>query len=559
ATVPAAVAAAALVAAEGRLYQIGGFDAKGNVTHRVDIYDPAGNAWQGGPALPTAVAAAPAVVVGRRLYVLGGWTDQEKTPANAVQVLDLGTGKWSKGPALKVAVAGATAAAVDGKVYLISGWIADGPGGRKIGSDVQILDPGSGKWSKGANAALPAAGASAVVVDRQIYVVNGRIAGDQVTDRTTIYDVAADAWAPGGPSTIFGVYEAAIGRLGDRVYLVGGRAKVGGGTQQIVQELDLNQALGQQSWRPGVPPLAPVAAAGAAVLSGALYVSGGRTMLAADAAPGAATSAVQLFRPNRGWAVSGDVAVLSLSGVYFGTGAQYLAPGELALLLGQNFVTPGAPPATWKIKVGGLDAMVLPPAAGPLPPQILPFVVPPDLDPAPGKATLEIIKDGAPQQAPPLEIPIAPAAPVLFVFNYGELAEPTFLDNAGAMACNEDGSLNCANQPAKPGQALSLWATGLGKAPDKAQFSVDLGGVKVKVDAINPPPVPLPGVYLIRLIVPEGVPFASYLPTTVTANGKVTSNRVGVAIRADAFRTTPPIPCEAGLPAVFPGFPPPKP
>src|SRR5688572_21058142 len=57
---------------DGRIYVIAGFDAAGNGTTTVEVYDPLADAWQRRTDLPEARDHAMAAAHGGRLYVFGG-------------------------------------------------------------------------------------------------------------------------------------------------------------------------------------------------------------------------------------------------------------------------------------------------------------------------------------------------------------------------------------------------------------------------------------------------------------------------------------------------------
>ena len=561
---PVAAEGAAVVGVSDLVYRIGG-RGDGGVLARVDVFDPAQNAWTAGPALPKAVAGAAAAVSGDRIYLFGGWTDAaSKTPTDAVQVFDTGTRSWSQPTKLPQAVAGATAAAAGGKIYVIAG--ATGPA---ITGAVRIYDPASHAWSDGIAAAVPTAGASAVAVGNRIYVAGGRLASGQATNRTAILETATNLWAL-GPDLLYPTVDASAVVLEERILLLGGRPGAGLPSLPFLQELPLDAT----AWRPALPAGVPVAGGGTAVAGGALWAVGGRVQSLVDAPPGALSTLVQVYRPFRGWDCSGDVPVFTSANVMNAAGLGALpsvvAPGSMAMVWGFYFAGPGEAPSL-EIRVGGKVApliAVVPPFFSYIPVWRAFFQIPADLDASKGKATFEVIKLGAKKQAAPVEISVAPTAPGLFLFNYGEFFEPAYLEHNGALAVNEDGTLNSANQPVVPGQTVTLWATGLGADPDLAKkIDLRIGGKKAKVQSVSPPPSPPPGLppflgaQLVAATVPDGAELASFSPVAIKVDGK-TGNPVGLAVRDAAYRSTPPTPFPFGLPAVFPWIPvpaPPKP
>lgn len=553
---PEPTADAVVVEAGGRLYQIGGTD-KNGITGRVNVYDPIKNQWSSGPALPYPTASAQGAVVGRRIYVLGGWTDPNQPPTARVHVLDIDSGQWEEKEPLKVPVAAGTATAVDKKIFVISGSRSSANGEPDIVPDVQILDTRNHTWSQGTEAAMPAVGASAVAVDDEILVIGGRTAGNDVSRRTGVYSPKTNLWSL-GPDTINPVYQAAAGRIEGRIFLVGGRSKVEGQTLMGSQELDL----ARDKWREGLPQPLSVAAAGGAVLGEAFYVIGGRAT--SEDGPGTLTQAVQVLQPARGWLSCAQLPLFTAAGVIsLGAEPRPQSPGALALLVGSNLA---GPPDSVTITVGNQPAPIV--AALP---QAVFFQIPTQLSTKTGRAELRLTRSDSQQQAPPIEIPVAPIVPGLFVYDYAEPVEPAFLRHNGVMATNDvDGTLNFASQPARPGELVSLWATGLGKDPLSPDLPNDLkaivGGKEAKVEKITPMPVPppplpqvqIPGVYLVQVRIPNDAQRASYSPVVLRYKN-MESNPVGLSIRDEDWRKDPKVMWPEGLPAVFPFLAPPPP
>src|SRR5688500_15015608 len=62
----------AAAAVGGRVYVLGGYAADGATLATVEVYDPAADAWSGGPDLPVAVNHAMAATLDGVLYLAGG-------------------------------------------------------------------------------------------------------------------------------------------------------------------------------------------------------------------------------------------------------------------------------------------------------------------------------------------------------------------------------------------------------------------------------------------------------------------------------------------------------
>jgi len=84
------------------------------------------------------------------------------------------------------------------------------------------------------------------------------------------------------------------------------------------------------------------------------------------------------------------------------------------------------------------------------------FLVPPAPNMAPGPVKVYVTVDGL--HGPTVELTLAPAAPALFQ-----------LDAHNAVATLVDGSVLTPSSPAKPGDVVILWATGLGDTTPSAE------------------------------------------------------------------------------------------
>ena len=111
----------AAVAAEGKLYVIGGrYDQDKNLP-TVEIYDPQTDTWVRGPDMLSATSGLTAAYLDGRIHVTGGEDLFGLTVSNQHQVLDLATMTWELWPDLPGARHGLTSQAVDGKWIVIGG------------------------------------------------------------------------------------------------------------------------------------------------------------------------------------------------------------------------------------------------------------------------------------------------------------------------------------------------------------------------------------------------------------------------------------------------------
>lgn len=241
-----------LVAHKGKLYRVGGMqprnkpDEKGDSVSLTSVacYDPAAKEWHPLPDLPEGRSSHDAVVVGDTLYVVGGWnmTGRGQAPAwhKTAVALDLAKkgAKWRpiEQPFQRRAL---TAAAHGGKVYIIAGLTAGG----ELELAVDIYDPATGKWSKGADVPGPkahgftpaacAAGGKLYLspADGKIYALSAR--GDAWEKVGELKQArTAHRLVPGGKGELLAVGGAARGKSSASVEVV----EVSGGPKAVLDE-----------------------------------------------------------------------------------------------------------------------------------------------------------------------------------------------------------------------------------------------------------------------------------------------------------------------------------
>lgn len=148
----------AVVAHNGKLYRIGGLDARNasgdeDDLHSVSVfacYDPATDKWTDLAPLPKPRSSHNAVVIGDVLYVVGGWTldgDDEgewQAGALAFDLADPGAG-WRELPEPPFKRRALAVGRVDGCVVALCGMTDDAD----LSKQVFFFDPAAGEWSEG--------------------------------------------------------------------------------------------------------------------------------------------------------------------------------------------------------------------------------------------------------------------------------------------------------------------------------------------------------------------------------------------------------------------------
>ncbi|MBA2642772.1 MAG: galactose oxidase [Actinobacteria bacterium] len=121
---------------------VGGFNADGSASARVDAYSPSRDRWRRLPDLPVRVHHSTAVGSKGRLYVLGGYAEGG-TPLRTAFVFQ--SGKWRALPRLPLARAAAGAALVRGRI-VVAGGVAQTSGAR-LARTALSFDLAKRRWS----------------------------------------------------------------------------------------------------------------------------------------------------------------------------------------------------------------------------------------------------------------------------------------------------------------------------------------------------------------------------------------------------------------------------
>lgn len=208
-----------------------------------------------------------------------------------------------------------------------------------------------------------------------------------------------------------------------------------------------------------------------------------------------------------------------------------IAPGMLLTVRGEQLTLKpqaGAESLPWPQELAGARLLVngTPAALEFVSATEIRFQAPFGLEP--GEATLEIERDGT--KGNRLAVDVQAAAPRIVSFSF------------------EDGSAIGPDKPVKAGDRVLILATGLGKTdppvdagaapPDGAKtveavtvsFSGGPFAPRVIAEAEAGPKSDQPGVYRVRVVLPEGIPASDFVEMRIAAGG-VSSNRTTLAVR----------------------------
>jgi N-acetylneuraminic acid mutarotase len=265
----------AVVALDGEVYLIGGFNAGAAIVATVEAYDPGANTWRAIAPLPVAMHHANAAAVDGQIYVTGFLTGGGFTANGAVYAYDPGTDAWTPKTSMPSGTQrGASGVAVVGtKIYVAGGYRA----GAAV-ADFSAYDTATDTWETLPAVPSPRDHLVAGAIDGVVYVAGGRngtIAG-HIPDLDA-YDPIAATWSPRPPMpTSRGGAAAAV--IGGRLYVFGGEGS-GSGTGVFNQSQAYTAASGH--WHTGLRVMdTPRHGTGAAEVAGVIYVPGGATVQA---------------------------------------------------------------------------------------------------------------------------------------------------------------------------------------------------------------------------------------------------------------------------------------
>jgi N-acetylneuraminic acid mutarotase len=254
------VAAAAL---GNEIAIVGGFDADGRSSARVDVYSPARDTWHRLPDLPVAVNHAAAAAANGRLYVVGGYSGGLAGKLRRAFVY--AEGAWHELPRPPAARAAAGAAIAGGKLY-----VAGGRGPNGLAQKMLVYDIARSRWSTMLGP-IPREHLAVTAAGGRIYVLGGRKAGYDTNLKTfEIFSPASGVWRrlPPLPSARGGTGAAAAAGL---IVSVGGEQPAG--TIGTVYAFD--PAGGRWRTLPSLPT--PRHGVGVAAVGRRVYVIGGGT------------------------------------------------------------------------------------------------------------------------------------------------------------------------------------------------------------------------------------------------------------------------------------------
>jgi N-acetylneuraminic acid mutarotase len=277
----------------GKIWVLGGYPPGRLPSNLVQIYDPATSRWSLGPRLPQPIHHTHVAAVGGKIFVLGGEIEGASTGkperfVSDVWMHDPAVGGWVRRAPMPTARSGGGKAVIDGKIYVAGG---RPPGG----SAFEVYDPATDKWEKLPDLPSQRNHLAMVAINGKIIVAGGRTGPGAMAERVDvveIYDPKTRRWTKGAPlpAPRGGITGAAhggcmfvFGGEGERTHVLGLTPDTYGydpRTDRWTRLADL--------------PIAVHGLKGSAVIGGRIFLPGGGITLGGNSG----TNAMQVYRPT---------------------------------------------------------------------------------------------------------------------------------------------------------------------------------------------------------------------------------------------------------------------
>jgi N-acetylneuraminic acid mutarotase len=208
---------------DGKVYAIGGWgydrpeggweaidpNLTGQDFSTVEAYDPKTDTWETRAAMPTPRSHMTVSALGGKIYAIDGAArivagrSAEYRPV--LEVYDTATNRWTRVADPPTPRSVPSSGVVDGRIYVMGGAFHRGPTAStedvmrtlRTLSLVEIYDPASGRWSRGADLATARGWFSTGVVNGKVYVVGGRsLAPDSGTPGASVTFPGMEVYTP---------------------------------------------------------------------------------------------------------------------------------------------------------------------------------------------------------------------------------------------------------------------------------------------------------------------------------------------------------------------------
>ncbi|HVM37454.1 MAG TPA: kelch repeat-containing protein [Sphingomicrobium sp.] len=278
---------------DGKIWVLGGYPPGRLPSDLVQIYDPATSRWSLGPRLPQPIHHMMVKAVGGKLYLIGGEVDGASTGRPPLFVAnswvhDPAVGGWARRAPMPTARSGGGAAVVDGKIYVAGG---RPPGG----SAFEVYDPATDTWEKLPDLPTQRNHLAMAAINGKIIVAGGRTGPGAMAERVDvveIYDPRTRRWTRGAPlpaprGGITGAVHAGC------MFVFGGEGEPTHVLGLTPNSYGYDPRANRWTRLPDLP-IAVHGLKGSAVIGGRIFLPGGGITLGGNSG----TNAMQVYRPS---------------------------------------------------------------------------------------------------------------------------------------------------------------------------------------------------------------------------------------------------------------------
>lgn len=278
---------------DGKIWVLGGYPPGRLPSNLVQIYDPAASRWSLGPRLPQPIHHTMVAAVGGKLYVIGGELDGASSGRPEIFVAHVwehhpAVGGWVQRASMPTARSGGGKAVIDGKIYVAGG---RPPGGHAF----EAYDPATNTWEKLPDLPTQRNHLAMVALGGKIVVAGGRTGPGAMAERVDtveIYDPATRRWSKGAPlpaprGGITGAVHAGC------MFVFGGEGEKGHVLGLTPTTYAYHPGANRWSRLPDLP-IAMHGLKGSAVIGGRIFLPGGAITLGGNTG----TNAMQVYRPT---------------------------------------------------------------------------------------------------------------------------------------------------------------------------------------------------------------------------------------------------------------------
>lgn len=223
----------------GKLYVFGGVFYKNGqqVLDRVQIYDPATNAWTQGARMPFPAFASQTALINGEIYLAGGVTAGNVTTSRVAKYNPT-TNRWTELAPMPIGRNSAPAG-TDGQRLFVFGGRDGGDRPHPGFTNVQVYDPVTNRWSSvNTNVPRPTGGiVKAPFFNGEFHIIGGET-DSTVVGRVDIYNPTTNTWRR-GPDMItprHGIYPLL---RDNRIFVAGGGTVVGKSESRVLEFLQL--------------------------------------------------------------------------------------------------------------------------------------------------------------------------------------------------------------------------------------------------------------------------------------------------------------------------------